>query len=140
MGDGQGAVGDYPAESSTRLRKAAFFKPGSATFSIRGTDKLRALVNGLPKNARNVVVVVVGVSVSRPTVAENIDMARDRAKTVADYLLSRKVPGTYKISISTSFDIGADGRPNRPKKPGQATVSRVGKPLTTARITYDLAD
>jgi outer membrane protein OmpA-like peptidoglycan-associated protein len=137
MGTGAAASTAYPQEAGGTLRRAAFFKNVSAQMTASGRNKLAAMVAALPKGARNVRVEIIGVSVGKPSVAGNIDLARDRAQQVARYFVDRKVAGDYTVSVSATFSIGANGRPIAVGR--QPAFTRSGKPLTTAQISYDLA-
>ena len=136
IGVGPARVGTFPEKTSGVIQRAAFFKETSRKFTVSGLARLRSMVAAVPKGARNVRVTVVGVSVSMPAVRSNLNLARDRAQEVADFLVAQGVRGHYSVSISTDFDIGANGSVVRP---GTPKLTRSGKPLTTATISYDLA-
>lgn len=142
---------------SGSMRESAFYKGVSSKFTKTGRAKLLSLVNSIPAGAEGVQVVVVGVSTSAPTVEENIDLARDRAKRIASFMKAQGVKGKYTITISTTFYV--DGRertlnidesgksaldrgetsaisPNSAVGLDQPAQSSKGKPLTTASVSY----
>ena len=92
------------------------------------------MIGAIPQNAKNVTVNVVGVSVSLGTARENVDLARDRALAVVDYLAKHGVQGRYNVAISTAFDVTHP----RSRASSETPVKTVaGKPLTTTTIAFE---
>lgn len=149
-------VAGAPSMRSGVIREAAFYDGGSAKFSAAGRAKLRAMVSSIPAGAEQVQVFVVGVATSAPTVDENLDLARDRAKRIASYLQAQGVAGEYTVSVSTTFTVegkertvvldgtgkvvpvaGSDGTGVKTVGLDQPMKSSSGKPLTTASVIFE---
>lgn len=138
-----------PSMRAGMLREAAFYQGKSDKLSDAGKQRLRSMVKSIPVGAQDVSVVVVGVSVSLGTVAENLDLARDRAEGIANYLKDQGVSGQYTVSISTTFTVDAAERALRSANGSTSSnvmtqaelekpmKSSTGKPLTTTSISYE---
>jgi len=98
--------------------------------------------------AQDVSVVVVGVSLSLSSVTENINLARDRAQGISQYLQDQGVAGEYTVTISTRFTVDAAERsagslrsvdlpPSGTDNLEDPVESSKGKPLTTASISFE---
>ncbi len=118
------------------LRDAAFYVGGTAKFSDAGRDKLRAMVSAIPEGATDVAVTVVGVSTAMGTPEENLELARDRAQRIVDYLKDAGVTGTYTVSVSTTFDVRAGDKALDSVAMDQPLESSAGKPLTSVAISF----
>jgi hypothetical protein len=125
------------------VREAAFYQGKSAKLSRLGRAKLRGLVTGVPKDARDVRVNIVGVSVSLSATSQNLNLARDRAEAIATFLTRRGVAGEYSVSVMTTFTDRDAERSSRavagdtgPTSLDQPLKSKRGKPLTTATISF----
>ena len=96
----------------------------------------------MPKDAKNVRVNVVGVSVSQDSPEANLELARERAQGIVDQLQASGVKGTYTVSVSTTFDIRdttktTDAAADAASALSQPMMSSAGKPLTTVTISFD---
>lgn len=130
------------------IREAAFYQGKSAKLSKAGKERLRSMVRSIPVGAQDVSVVVVGVSLSLSSVTENIDLARDRAQGISEYLQGQGVAGEYTVTISTRFTVdaaersagslrSADSPPLGTDNLEDPVESSTGKPLTTASISFE---
>jgi outer membrane protein OmpA-like peptidoglycan-associated protein len=123
-----------------RLREAAFFQGKEAVLSRAGEQRLRSLVSAIPKNATDVVVNVIGVSIALDGPRANLRLARDRAQVITDYLIASGVAGEYNVSITTTFTVDGPQRAadtqvkNTPLN--SPAYSSAGKPLTTAAVSF----
>jgi hypothetical protein len=125
------------------VREAGFYRGKSAKLSRVGRAKLRNMVAEIPKDARDVRVSIVGVSVSDSTTSQNLTVARDRAERIARFLARRGVAGEYTVSVTTTFTLRKAERPPRALV-GDARLtlldqplnSKRGKPLTTTTISF----
>ena len=120
---------------------AAFFQGRSAELSSSGKQRLRQIVAAVPTGAQDVVVSVVGVSVSLATPRENLRLARDRAQQISDYLIEQGMAGKYRVSVFTEFDVTPQVR-SVTLTPDAAPItspmmSSAGKPLTTASVSFE---
>jgi hypothetical protein len=125
------------------VREAGFYKGKSAKLSRVGRAKLRDMVAAIPRDARDVRVNIVGVSVSDSTTLQNLIVARDRAERIARFLARRGVAGEYTVSVTTTFTVRDAERSTRalagdasPTPLDQPLKSKRGKPLTTATISF----
>ncbi|MCF8536937.1 MAG: fibronectin type III domain-containing protein [Candidatus Nanopelagicales bacterium] len=150
-------VAGAPSMRAGMIREAAFYEGGSAKFSAAGREKLRSMVSSIPVGAQQVQVAVVGVATSAPTVEENLDLARDRAKRIASYLERQGVAGEYTVTVSTTFtvegkertvvldgtgklmdsDASSSGSSVKALGLDQPMKSSSGKPLTTATVMFE---
>lgn len=135
-----------PKMRAMQMREAAFYVGGSAQFSDTGRVKLREMVAAVPKDAKNVRVSVVGVSVSQDSPRANLELARERAQGIVDELQASGVKGSYTVSVSTTFDIrdttkatdaGVESAASAATSLNQPMTSSSGKPLTTVTISFD---
>lgn len=129
------------------VRKAAFFQPRSARFTKAGLAKLRSVIAAIPKQAQGVTVSIVGVSVSGASATENLDLARDRAKRLSQFLERNGVEGQYTVAVSTTFTVGSTARQvtvdlstSGDATPGVVQPSKTpsGKALSTVSVAYSL--
>jgi outer membrane protein OmpA-like peptidoglycan-associated protein len=125
-----------PAARTTEMREAAFFEGGSGEFSAAGESKLRAMVASIPKSAEGVQVTVVGVSTALDSPRANLDLARDRAERIVQYLEDAGVKGSYTVSVSTTFDIRSGDKAADSAAMDRPMTSSAGKPLTTVGISF----
>jgi outer membrane protein OmpA-like peptidoglycan-associated protein len=125
-----------PTVRTTAMRQAAFFEGGSGEFSAAGESKLRAMVQSIPKTAEGVEVTVVGVSTALDSPRANLDLARDRAERIVEYLENAGVKGTYTVSVSTTFDIRSGDKAADSLAMDKPKTSSSGKPLTTVGISF----
>lgn len=142
-------AGTAPMSTET-IRQAAFFKGGSTSFSKAGLGRLRALASAVPSQAEQVQVTVVGVATSASTFKENVNLARDRAERVAEYLERQGIEGDYTVTVTVTYTVGGKDRSVRvdtsgtvlPRAEGavsgldQPLTSAKGKPLTTASVSF----
>lgn len=106
--------------------------------------KLDSLVKSIPVGARNVSIVMVGVSVSQESLDANLDLALDRAKGITEYLKNRGIDGNYTVSVYTNFTVDSGKPTARAGEAGSPSIaflgvpakSRTVKPLSTARISF----
>jgi outer membrane protein OmpA-like peptidoglycan-associated protein len=121
-----------------QVRDAAFYVGGTARISDAGEAKLRAMVTSIPKDAENVQVNVVGVSLSQDSPEADLELARKRAQGIVDFLQASGVKGSYTVSVSTTFEVrDADRSIVTGVALDQPATSSSGKPLTTATISFD---
>jgi len=132
-----------PTTRAGLVRQAAFYQGKSAKLSRLGRAKLRGLVAEVPKDAEDVRVSIVGVSISLSTTSQNLTLARDRAEAIATFLTRRGVAGEYTVSVTTTFTVRDAERSSRavagdtsPTSLDQPLKSKRGKPLTTATISF----
>jgi outer membrane protein OmpA-like peptidoglycan-associated protein len=125
-----------PVVRTGSLRQAAFFEGGSDRFSTSGVGKLRAMVESIPKGAEDVQVTVVGVSTALDTPRANLNLARDRAQSIVDYLQEAGVKGTFTVSVSTTFDVRTGDKAADSLAMDKPMTSSSGKPLTTVGIAF----
>jgi len=132
-----------PTMRAGLVREAAFYQGKSAKLSRLGRAKLRGLVAEVPKDASDVRVNIVGVSISLSTTSQNLTLARDRAEAIATFLTRRGVAGEYTVSVTTTFTVRDAERSTRaladrasPTPLDQPLKSQRGKPLTTATISF----
>lgn len=126
-------------------QESAFYEGRSARLSANGKAKLASLIASISVGAQNVSIVVVGVSVGRDSLDANLDLARDRARGIAQYLKKQGVDGDYTVSVYTNFTVDTGNRIVRSVEPGSPSVSVIGvpaksssgKPLTTATVSFE---
>ena len=126
-----------PTARVGKVRAAAFYAGKSAVLTSSGKAKLRAMITSIPTGARSATITVVGVSVSMPTRSENIELARQRAVVVADYLEAHGVKGKYNLTISTNYEVRSSaGQIDKLSNADKPATTASGKPLTTVTIGY----
>ncbi len=124
------------------LREAAFYEGGTDRLSSAGKAKLLAMVSAIPADAEAVKVNVVGVSTALGTSRANLELAKERAQRIVDFLEARGVDGIYTVTVSTTFELqssntrGADKAADASVALDTPMTSSVGKPLTTASIAF----
>ena len=123
-----------PDLETTLLQRAAFFQGRSGRLSSQGKRKVRYLASGLPEDAQAVQVRISGVSVSLDTFQQNLELAGERARVLAEELQERGVEGRFEVSVYSAFTVDAAERLASSKE--NVASTKDGKPLTTATIMY----
>lgn len=111
------------------VQRAAFFAPRSQKLTAEGRRKLTVLASSVPAGATGVHINVRAVSVSMPSIKENLTLARLRAERVLKALQARGVKGTYSIAVSTEGELRARSR-------FMAEELKNVKPLTRVEVLY----
>ena len=111
------------------VQRAAFFAPRSSKLSADGRRKLNVLARSVPTGATAVHIEVRAVSVSMPSIKENLELARKRGQRILTALQARGVKGTYSIAVSTQGELRARSR-------FMAEELRNIKPLTRVEVLY----
>lgn len=130
-----------------QVRKGAFFKARSAKLSKPGRGRLSVMASAIPAQARDVLVSVVGVSLSKPTPGANLRLAAKRANRLIDKLAGLGVKGTYTMTLHIEGKIAPNGsrtvRVLRYDSDGTLiadttvpAMSATGRALSTATATF----
>lgn len=141
-------VENDPVLVAEKMQRASFFQGGSLKFTDLGRKRVADILEAIPTDATNIEVTVVGVSVTRDSLSENLDLARDRAEKLARTFESRGLSGTYTVGIATQIIVEAKPKPrsivSRVISDGgdastalEPNLSSTGKPLTTVSVSYD---
>lgn len=95
----------------------------------------RRLVAQIPAGANNAQITVIGSSFGLATTAANLELAKQRAIVLSDYLKDQGVTGHYVVSVSTSFDVKAQTTRSA-HAAVQPNVNSDGQPISTVNIDY----
>lgn len=120
---------DDPASGIAQA--GGFFRPRSASINVKGRSKIATIARSIPTDASVVRIRVIGVSTSLLTAAQNVALARSRARAVAAALRAQGVSGVFDLSVFASVS-------GRALDADAEAVMRTadGRPVTTVTAMF----